>query len=199
MSVDKAGTTISVDGLSVGKYTLQIKQTAYVKKAKSQQEQSVALEVVRKVEKLTSTEDLKDYFRAFVAQENAASSLSNDMVKEESAMSMEKSDLSSGGPSYSTTNNQVEGIEEGDITITDGQSIYTIVDNKVVIVDAKNLQVMKRLKIGKDIYPTHLMLHDQTLIVGYTKYVETQREPHYDGKSVTKIAFYDVKDAKIRR
>lgn len=196
LSVDKAGTTISVDGLSVGKYTLQIKQTAYAKKAKSQQEQSVALEVVRKVEKLTSTEDLKDYFRAFVAQENAASSLSNDMVKEESAMSMEKSDLSSGGPSYSTTNNQVEGIEEGDITITDGQSIYTIVDNKVVIVDAKNLQVMKRLKIGKDIYPTHLLLHDQTLIVGYTKYVETQREPHYDGKSVTKIAFYDVKDAK---
>ena len=196
LSVDKAGTTISVDGLGVGKYTLQIKQTAYAKKAKSQQEQSVALEVVRKVEKLTSTEDLKDYFRAFVAQENAASSRSNDMVKEESAMSMENSDLSSGGPSYSTTNNQVEGIEEGDITITDGQSIYTIVDNKVVIVDAKTLQVMKRLKIGKDIYPTHLMLHDQTLIVGYTKYVETQREPHYDGKSVTKIAFYDVKDAK---
>lgn len=195
-SVDNAGTALSVDGLSVGKYTLQIKQTAYGKNAKSQQEQSVALEVVRKVEKLTTTEDLKDYFRAFVAQENAVSSRSNDMVQEESAMSMENKDLGSGGPSYSTTNNQVEGIEEGDITITDGQSIYTIVDNKVVIVDAKTLQVVKRLKIGKDIYPTHLMLHDQTLIVGYTKYVETQREPHYDGKSVTKIAFYDVKDAK---
>ncbi|MEK5183757.1 beta-propeller domain-containing protein [Solibacillus sp. FSL W7-1324] len=195
-SVDKEGSTLSVDGLSLGKYMLQIKQTAYAKKGKSQQEQSVALEVVRKVEKLTTTEDLKDYFRAFIAQDNAVSSRSNDMAKEESAMSMENKDSGSSGPSYSTTNNQVEGIEEGDITITDGQSIYTIVDNKVVIVDAKTLQAVKRLTIGKDIYPTHLMLHDQTLIVGYTKYVETQREPHYDGKSVTKIAFYDVKDAK---
>lgn len=195
-SVDKEGSTLSVDGLSLGKYTLQIKQTAYAKKGKSQQEQSVALEVVRKVEKLTTTEDLKDYFRAFIAQENAVSSRSNDMVKEESAMSMENNDSSSGGPGYSTTNNQVEGIEEGDITITDGRSIYTIADNKVVVVDAKTMEVVKRLKIGKDIYPTHLMLHDQTLIVGYTQYVETQKEPYYDGKSVTKIAFYDVKDAK---
>ena len=195
-SIDKAGTALSVDGLSVGKYTLHIEQTAYGKNAKSKQEQSVVLEVVRKVEKLTTTEDLKDYFRAFVAQENARSNRFNDMAKEESAMSMENSDSGSGGPSYSTTNNQVEGIEEADITITDGQSIYTIVDNKIVIVDAKTLKVVKRLKIGKDIYPTHLMLHDQTLIVGYTKYVETQREPHYDGKSVTKIAFYNVKDAK---
>ncbi|MEK4384537.1 beta-propeller domain-containing protein [Solibacillus sp. FSL W7-1464] len=195
-SVDKAGTALSVDGLRVGKYALVIKATAYAKNAKSQPEQSVALEVVRKVEKLTTTEDLKDYFRALIAQDNAVSSRSNDMAKEESAMSMENKDSGSGGPSYSTTNNQVEGIEEGDITITDGQSIYTIADNKVVIVDAKTLQVVKRLKIGKDIYPSHLMLHDQTLIVGYTQYVETQREPHYDGKSVTKIGFYDVKDAK---
>lgn len=195
-SVDNAGTALSVDGLSVGKYTLHIKQTAYAKKAKSQQEQSVAIEVVRKVEKLASMEDLKDYFRAFIAQENAVSSRSNDMVKEESAMSMENKDSSSGVQSYSTTNNQVEGIEEGDSTITDGKSIYTIVDNKVVIVDAKTMQVVKRLKVGKEIYPSHLMLHDQTLIVGYTQYVETQREPHYDGKSVTKIAFYDIKDAK---
>ncbi|MEK5079040.1 beta-propeller domain-containing protein [Solibacillus sp. FSL W7-1436] len=195
-SVDKAGTALSVDGLSAGKYTLVIKQTAYAKNAKSQQEQSIVLEVVRKVEKLTTTEDLKDYFRAFAAQENAVSNRFNDMVQEESAMSMANSDLGSGGPSYSTTNNQVEGIEEGDITITDGQSIFSIVDNKVVIVDAKTMEVVKRLKVGKDIYPSHLMLHDHTLIIGYTQYVETQREPHYDGKSVTKIAFYDVRDAK---
>lgn len=196
LSVDKAGTTLSVDGLNIGKYTLQIKQTAYAKKVKSQQDQSVVLEVVRKVEKITSTEDLKDYFKAFLAQENAVSNRFNDMVSEESAMSESKSDLGSGGSSYSTTNNQVEGIEEGDITITDGQSIYTIVDNKVVIVDAETLKVTKRLMVGKDIYPSHLMLHDKTLIVGYTTYVQTQKEPHYDGKSVTKIAFYDVKDAK---
>src|SRR5690606_2503751 len=94
-SVDKAGTALSVDGLSAGKYTLVIKQTAYAKNAKSQQEQSIVLEVVRKVEKLTTTEDLKDYFRAFVVQENAVSNRFNDMVQEESAMSMANSDLGS--------------------------------------------------------------------------------------------------------
>ncbi|MGN7477017.1 beta-propeller domain-containing protein [Solibacillus silvestris] len=195
-SIDSSGKTLSVDGLKAGKYALQIKQAAYAKKSKSQQDQSVAIEVVRKVGEIASTEDLKDYFRVFLASENALSNRFNDMPTEESAMSMDTSESKSEAGSHSTTNNQVEGIEEGDITITDGRYIYTIVDNKVVFVDAQTLQVVKRLTIGKEIYPSHLMLHENTLIVGYTEYIQTQKEPHYDGKTVTKIAFYDVKDAK---
>ena len=194
-SIDRAGTTLFVDGLNVGKYKLQIKQTAYAKNAKSQQDQSVPFEVVKKVAKITSTEDLKNYFRVFLATENARTHQFNDMATEESAMSMDNSASGSGGPSHSSTNNQVEGIEEGDVTITDGRYIYTILDNKVVIVDTNDLKVVKRITIGKEIYPTHLMIHEKTLIVAYSSYIQTQKEP-YDGKSVSKIAFYDVSDAK---
>ena len=196
-SIDIAGTTLSVDGLNVGKYKLQIKQTAYAQKTKSQQEESMPFEVLKKVEKITSTEDLKDYFRAFLATENARTQQYSNMVTEESksAMSMNDSASGSGGPSHSSTNNQVEGIEEGDVTITDGRYIYTILDNKVAIIDTKDLKVVKRITIGKEIYPSHLMLHDKTLIVGYSSYIQTQKEP-YDGKSVSKVAFYNVSDAK---
>ena len=91
-----------------------------------------------------------------------------------------------GAGGYSTTNNQVEGIEEGDIAVTDGKYLYTLSDSRVVIIDAKGLQVVKRLKSSKNAYPTNLMLHNNTLIVTYSEYVEFQREPYYDGKSVTK-------------
>ncbi|MEK3764440.1 beta-propeller domain-containing protein [Solibacillus sp. FSL K6-4121] len=199
-SINSSGKILSVDGLNLGKYTLQIKKDAFAKKTKLQQEQSVTLVVVKKVKNIVSTEDLKDYFRAFLAVENSLSNrfndmVTNDMAKEESAMSMDNSAKSSGGPSHSTTNNQVEGIDEGDITVTDGRYIYTIIDNKVAIVDTKDLKVVKRITVGKDIYPNHLMIHDKTLIVGYSSYVQTQKEP-YDGKSVSTVVFYDVTDAK---
>ena len=195
-SIDRDGTTLLVDGLSAGKYKLQIKKAAYAKNTKTQQDQSVPFEVLKKVEKITSTEDLKDYFRVFLATENARTYQFNDMATtEESKVSMDNSASGSGGPSYSSTNNQVEGIEEGDVTITDGRYIYTILDNKVAIVDTNDLKVVKRITIGKEIYPSHLMIHEKTLIVAYSSYIQTQKEP-YDGKSVSKIAFYDVSDVK---
>ncbi|MEG0451231.1 MAG: beta-propeller domain-containing protein, partial [Lysinibacillus sp.] len=79
---------------------------------------------------------------------------------------------------------------------TDGQYIYSVVDNQVMITDAKNMKVVKKLVMNKDVYPSHLMLHQNTLIVAYSAYIETSKEPYYDGKSVAKVAFYDVKDAK---
>ena len=201
LSLDKTGKTLTVEGLPAGKYTIQVKKDAYVKTTKLQDDQTIALEVVKKVEKITSVEDLENYFKTFLAVQNF--SLTNQYsgeVSEEKA-SVESSDSSAfdkggAGGDYSTTNNQVEGIEEGDITITDGKFIYTIVDNRIVIVDTKDLKVVKRLNVGKDIYPSHLMLHNDTLIIGFTAYIQTQKVPYYDGKSVTKIAFYDVKDAK---
>ena len=163
-----------------------------------QSDQQFPIEVVNKVKNISSLEDLKKYFESYLALEQEAyKSIENAVISEESKSSMDLSagDKGSGGD-YSTTNNQVDGIEEGDITVTDGKYLYTLSDSRVVIIDAKNLQVVKRLAGLKNAYPSNLMLHDKTLIVTYSEYVEFQREPYYDGKPVTKLAFYDVSDAK---
>ena len=94
LSLDKTGKTLTVEGLPAGKYTIQVKKDAYVKAMKLQDDQTIALEVVKKVEKITSVEDLKNYFTTFLAVQSFA--LTNEYsgeVSEEKA-SVESSDSS---------------------------------------------------------------------------------------------------------
>ena len=204
MTLDKSGKTLTIQGLPTGKYTLHIKSSAYVKATKLHRDREILIEVVEKVKQISSQEDLKNYFKAYIAMEQAAAEKweQNALMSEaesSSNTSMEQSKSDSGGRGggdFSTTNNQVDGIEEGDMTVTDGQYIYTLSENRIIIIDAESLKVVKRLTVTKNAYPTNLMLHNHTLIVTYSDYVEFQQEPYYDGKSVTKISFYDVKDAK---
>lgn len=198
LTLDTTAKVLTVENLKAGQYEVIIKKNAYAKASKFVREQSIPLDVIQKVSALKTEADLQAYFKGYLAAENARyQGRGEESTQEFSSAESENSssDKASGGQSYSTTNNQVEGIEEGDITITDGKYIYTIVDNKIMIVDAKSLKMVKRLTVGKEIYPTHLMLHNELLVVGYTAYVETQKESYYDSKSVTKVAFYNVKDA----
>lgn len=198
LKLDDTAKVLTVENLKAGQYKVNIKKNAYLKETKLIREQSIPLDVIQKVSALKTEADLKAYFKAYIAAENAKYQERGEEVNQESssfAVEYSLSDKASVGQSFSTTNNQVTGIEEGDISITDGKNIYTIVDNKIMIVDAKSLKMVKRLTVGKEIYPTHLMLHNGLLIVGYTTYVQTKQEPYYDSKSVAKVAFYDVKDA----
>ena len=200
LSLDKAGKVLTVKNLKIGVYTLQIKKEAYVKVTKLQRDQQFTIEVVDKVKSISSNEDLKKYFETYLALEQAAyNRIENEaeIATEDSASnSAKEQDFGVGGSDFSTTNNQVDGIEEGDISVTDGKYLYTLSDNRVVIIDAKGLQVVKHITGVKNAYPTNLMLHDKMLIITYTDYVELQTGRYYDGKSITKLAFYDVSDAK---
>lgn len=199
LKLDQTGKMLTVSGLKVGTYTIQVKRGAYVKTTKLHRDRELVVQVIASVDQITSKEDLKNYFSAFLAAEQQATAESAQdssmPSKEESSNSM-ADQSGSGGSDHSTTNNQVEGIEEGDITVTDGKYIYTLAENRIVIIDAKALKVVKRLTLNKNVYPSNLMLHNKTLIVSYTDYIQTLKEPYYDGKSVTKVAFYDVQDAE---
>jgi hypothetical protein len=46
--------------------------------------------------------------------------------------------LDSSAPSHSTTNNQVQGVDEGDIVENDGNALYIITGSDLKIVDARN-------------------------------------------------------------
>ncbi|AWE06146.1 hypothetical protein DCE79_01540 [Lysinibacillus sp. 2017] len=204
ITLDKSGKTLTIKGLPTGKYTLSIKSDAYVKATKLHRDREISIEVVATVKQITSQEDLKSYFEAYIAMEQVAAErweqnalMSETESSSNTATQESKSDSGRGSSGdFSTTNNQVDGIEEGDMSVTDGKYIYTLSDNRIIIIDAENLKVVKRLTVTKNAYPTNLMLHKHTLIVTYSDYVELQREPYYDGKSVTKIVFYDVTDAK---
>ncbi|MEK4423881.1 beta-propeller domain-containing protein [Solibacillus sp. FSL K6-1523] len=196
LQLDAAAKVLSIEGLAVGNYTIHVKKAAFKSGKALQKDNQFDLQVVNKITKITSQQDLKAYFTTFLMADKSPVIMEAESKEESKMLSDVAMDSASGGGAgYSTTNNQVEGIEEGDIAITDGQYIYSIVDNRIMITDAKNMKVVKKLVVSKDAYPSHLMLHENTLIVAYSTYIETSKEPYYDGKSVAKVAFYDVKDA----
>ena len=68
--------------------------------------------------------------------------------------------------SYSTTNIQVEGVDEPDIVKNDGKYIYTVSGTKVVIVNAYPAENMKILsEIDLDNYISNIFINKEKLII----------------------------------
>lgn len=197
--------TIIVSGLQKGSYTLHVKKDAFTKKSVRNSDKVVEFNVVDQIQHLTSVEDLKTYFQTVLNLENeryasevAESSIFNS-AKEESAS--DTASAGEGGSRHSETNNQVEGIEEGDIVVTDGRYIYSIAENQLVITDAskpENMKVVAKQALKERAYPTNLMLHGELLIVAYESYEERpiKGKDYMHHMSLSKFAFYNVSNAK---
>ena len=103
---------------------------------------------------------------------------------------------------YSETNIQVEGVDEADILKTDGDYIYSISENKVIITNVKD---STNPKIEKTIYndnniPTDLLLYKNKLVIISTKINNNNNNnnrryyySYYDNKN-TIVEVYDIKD-----
>lgn len=84
-----------------------------------------------------------------------------------SGISPESATNSTSKKDYSTTNIQVENVDEADITKTDGNYIYSLSDNNVIITDAKNpqtLEIVSKINGGESI-PEDLILYKNKLVV----------------------------------
>ena len=99
---------------------------------------------------------------------------------------------------YSTTNIQVENVDEADITKTDGDYIYSISGNEVIITDVrdeKSIKIASRLSINEDDYiPDDLILYGNKLVVISTYYM------NYNNSN-TMVSIYDItnkEDPKIK-
>lgn len=195
ITLQQSNLSLSVVTSTPGEYILHVEKNAFKKSTLKTKKQTIDFKVVEKIEQLTSVQDLKDYFQTVLNRENRNYS----HVEYEAADTAESSgEAKSESSSHSTTNNQVEGIEEGDIVITDGKTIYSIIDNQIVITDASNpksLKVKSKISLGSNSYPSQLMMHDDLLIVIMDQYVEMKRNGYVDGISMTKAAFYNVEDA----
>jgi uncharacterized secreted protein with C-terminal beta-propeller domain len=72
------------------------------------------------------------------------------------------------GAQHSTTNNQVEGVDEGDIVKTDGQYIYTVQGGEARIIQANPASAMSLLasiKFEDGFYPIELFVDGGRLVV----------------------------------
>lgn len=120
----------------------------------------------------------------------------------------------SAGADYSQTNVQVEGVDEADIVKTDGQYIYLISNNKLIIAKAYPSAAAKVLSIEQfqDFYPQEIFIEgDKVLVFGSRSYsypYETTgggvvkkvassimpMPPYRSYMSLTSVRVYDTKD-----
>jgi len=135
-----------------------------------------------------------------------------DNVVQESAKAADSgsSTGSASGPDYSATNTQVQGVDEADVIKTDGNYIYQVNRQRIIITSAKPADQMKlvaQVNYGDGSFnPQELYVDDKHLVVigsgsPYTAndlpLVESKKMLIYPPKpyiSITKAIVYDISD-----
>jgi uncharacterized secreted protein with C-terminal beta-propeller domain len=113
----------------------------------------------------------------------------------------------SGSPDYSSTNIQVEGVDEADIVKTDGKYIYQVNRDRVVIVEAYPASQMKVASIigfnDKSFYPSEIFIDEKHMVVLGTGYNQQPGDMPMERKmmyppiyrsSTVKIYVYNIED-----
>ncbi len=124
--------------------------------------------------------------------------------------------------SFSSTNVQTAGVDEGDIIKTDGRYIYSLFENRITIVEANGGSMTKKTSFAPEgeVYLSEMyVLGDRLLLIGTRSEYETaQNEPTPDiaagsamkiapsgiwrpywGKTFTVFLVYDVSDRSAPR
>ena len=112
----------------------------------------------------------------------------------DSVGSTESSSSSSNTKDYSTTNIQVENVDEADIVKTDGDYIYSISEDNVIITDVKDSKQPKVVAIIQsedDDIPEDIILYKDKLVVISAKGNQTQRY-YYNNRMNTVVKIYNI-------
>ncbi|MFF2753253.1 beta-propeller domain-containing protein [Psychrobacillus sp. NPDC058041] len=195
-SISKDGKSVVVTGLEEGSYILHVKNQFGKTK--------FPIKVFKEIQAVKSKEELTAYFEL-------VRKVHGDRVGvvSEDIMALSERDSSSDKSSdHSTTNNQVEGVDEADSVKTDGSRIFTINENNVAIInveDPMNMKEESKIKFGDDFYPTQLLLSDRTLIIMGQKniYQSLDLKSTQDmarialpRNQLTTVYFYDISNPK---
>ncbi|KIL49487.1 beta-propeller domain-containing protein [Jeotgalibacillus soli] len=172
--------------------------------------QDIPFRVISVLPAVESEDQLTEYFTAVLEndkerqRETTSFSMESSNSVEDSASSG-TADQASTTESYSETNNQVDGVNEADMIKTDGTFIYRIIDNqKVEIVQAYPANTMttaSTIQYDDNFYPSHLFLHEETLIVLGDKWIPsssqhdlTDTESYAIDHSMTVAKIYNIDD-----
>ena len=200
--------TLKVDGLEPGSYTMHVDKKAVGGKSyKILDREQIEFTMYEAIESVSSEEELTAYFKNAKKLRGAHFSEGIE-VEEESSMDSAKSSSSSESVDYSSTNIQVDGVDESDIVKTDGDYIYAIsADQQVQIVDVRNPQKMtiaSVIKMEDNSYPSQLFLHEELLVVIADKMTPFDgREKLADSmppiNNMTTVGIYSIEDRKNPR
>ena len=99
---------------------------------------------------------------------------------------------------YSTTNIQVENVDEADITKTDGDYIYSLSEEKVIITDVRDenqIKIASEIEQNdSDIIPIDLILYKNKLVV-ISEEIESSAPYYYKNyNNITFVSIYDISD-----
>lgn len=120
-----------------------------------------------------------------------------DLAKGDFSSSSENSSsiLNSASKDYSTTNIQVENVDEADIVKTDGNYIYSISENNVIITDVTNPQAPKiaaTIKSDDDDIPEDIILYKDKLVIISAITINQSSRYSYNSKMNTVVKIYDI-------
>ena len=183
--------TLIVSQLAPGSYKLHVRKQAFAPSELKTTSHVIAFTVVEKLEAVKSEEELQQYFKAILA--NGNSEAESESRTENNTSSEDKANSLSDSSNSSTTNNQVEGVEEGDIVVVKNDIIYAVKDQSITVVDAsnpKNLKLATTVKLKESQYISKLALYDNVLIAIGDEYIEKT------GTSMTTATFYDITNPK---
>lgn len=138
-SVQLSARQLEVDGLKPGRYILHISKEAFKERAQGGEE-TIPFTVREDIGPVGSIEELEEHFRLIAErQEREFELYRGEVAVEESAASEDIAGGADGGAGHSVTNNQVSGIDEGDIVKTDGDFLYVTTDGALIkIYDIRN-------------------------------------------------------------
>lgn len=157
-------------------------------------------------------ERLNQYFYQIIKEQrnkrNFFTFSMEDQASKESTMDKSASDLSSksGSQEVSSTNVQVQGIDEADMVKTDGEYIYQVVDGRVNVISAKSAERMEQvasIQFQQTFSPSQLFLDNgRLLIIGQSYSYETNEANkklaadslYAPMNQMTMALLYDVKD-----
>jgi inhibitor of cysteine peptidase len=152
-----------------------------------------------------SAKELTNYFKTIVKRQKARQHEESGLFRNSRTESSEDKAASgeSTGAGHSETNNQVQGVDEGDIVKTDGTYIYQVKNRELVIsraVPAGRMEVVSKIPFKENIDPRHIFLHrDKVVVIGdsWTHHVEPKAAEDMIRRPVQGSAFamiYDVAD-----
>ena len=121
----------------------------------------IELQSTQELKKFSSAQEIRDFLKnaavsggysdIFVTKGLGVTRVASSQLAEAvGAPSVAKSADSGGAVDYSTTNIQVAGVDEADFVKNDGKYIYTLTQNRLVIVDAfpaENAKILSETKI----------------------------------------------------
>ncbi|MBC8061077.1 MAG: beta-propeller domain-containing protein [Clostridiaceae bacterium] len=169
----------------------------------------VVKDVLPKVASYKNLQVLLSGFENVITHESDLLNGSGLQSKTKSSMN----DTSIKAPSYATadktwdhsdTNQQVKGVDEGDTVKNDGEYIYKITGNKLVIaraVPADKLEISSQVTFEDNFYPIEILIKGNYLLVlggqGFNELNKSvMADMIFNGGTKTRIRIYDISDKK---